>query len=106
MNQFTGQYLPNGAGAKSGLNKSILDAGWSIFIAMCEYKAANAGTVQVRTVDPKNTSRVCSACLKEGPHKDLRVRTHVCIDCGVVLDRDHNAALNIARLGRSHQAGA
>ena len=46
---------------------------------------------------------MCSACGKEGEHKDLSIRTHVCIYCGVVLDRDHNAALNILDrgLGRS-----
>ncbi len=96
-----GKYLPNGASAKAGLNKSITDAGWSTFITMCESKAANAGTVQVIRVNPKNTSQICSACLKKGPHKDLSERTHTCIHCGVVLDRDHNASLNILRLGLS-----
>jgi putative transposase len=98
-----GKYLPNGASAKAGLNKSILDAGWSTFITMCEYKAESAGTVQVVRVNPYKTSQICSACLKEGPHKDLSERTHTCIYCGVVLDRDVNAARNILRLGRSHQ---
>jgi putative transposase len=104
----TGEYLPNGAAAKGGLNKSILDAGWDQFVQYCVYKAANAGTL-VAFVDPRNTSQVCSACGKKGPHKDLSERTHTCIYCGVVLDRDENAALNIkdrwitSRLGRSHQ---
>lgn len=35
-----GKYLPNGASAKAGLNKSILDAGWGMFVAMTSYKAA------------------------------------------------------------------
>jgi IS605 OrfB family transposase len=92
-----GRYLPNGASAKSGLNKSIQDAGWANFIALVEHKAAWAG-VTVYKVDPKKTSQVCSACGKEGPHKDLRVRTHICVHCGVVLDRDHNAAV-VRRFG-------
>jgi putative transposase len=93
-----GKYLPNGASKKAGLNKSILDAGWGMFIAMCEYKAASAGT-QVLRVDPRNTSQVCSGCGVKGPHKDLSVRTHTCSSCGLVLDRDHNAALNILKRG-------
>jgi putative transposase len=103
QDEETGQFLPNGASSKAGLNKSVLDAGWSTFITLCESKAASAGTVQVIRVNPKNTSQICSACLKKGPHKDLCERTHTCVHCGVVLDRDHNAALNILRLGRSHQ---
>jgi putative transposase len=100
----TGEYLPNGAAAKGGLNKSILDAGWGQFVQYCVYKAAWAGT-SVAFVDPRNTSQVCSACGVKGPHKDLSERTHTCTSCGVVLDRDQNAALNIkARwLGRSLQ---
>jgi putative transposase len=97
-----GKYLPNGAAAKGGLNKSILDAGWGNFIELVKHKAEWAG-VTVMQVDPKKTSQMCSACGKEGEHKDLSVRTHVCIHCGVVLDRDHNAAVNILDrgLGRS-----
>jgi len=98
----SGKYLPNGAAAKGGLNKSILDAGWASFIELVKHKAEYAG-VTVYEVDPKKTSQMCSACGKEGEHKDLSVRTHVCIHCGVVLDRDHNAARNILDrgLGRS-----
>ena len=99
----TGQYLPNGASAKSGLNKSILDAGWSQFITFCQYKAAEAGTVQVVKVDPKYTSQVCSGC-GTVRKKTLSERWHSC-ECGCELDRDHNAAINIKKLwlGRSHQ---
>ncbi len=97
-----GKYLHNSAAAKGGLNKSILDAGWGTFIELVKHKAECAG-VTVSEVNPNKTSQICSACHKEGEHKDLSVRTHVCIHCGVVLDRDHNAALNIRDrgLGRS-----
>ncbi len=96
----TGKYLPNGASAKGGLNKSILDAGWGQFQQYCVSKAANAGR-HVLFVNPKYTSQVCSGCgtLKK---KDLSERWHSC-ECGIELDRDHNAALNILRLGRSRQ---
>jgi putative transposase len=97
-----GKYLPNGAAAKGGLNKSIHDAGWGSFIELVKHKAECAG-VTVMQVDPRKTSQICSACGKEGEHKDLSVRTHICTHCGVVLDRDHNAAINILDrgLGRS-----
>ena len=97
----TGKYLPNGASAKAGFNKSILDAGWSQFVMLCRYKAEEAGTVQIVLVDPKYTSQTCSGCgaVKK---KELSERWHSC-SCGCSLDRDHNAALNILRLGRSRQ---
>jgi putative transposase len=97
-----GKYLHNGASAKSGLNKSILDAGWGSFIELVKHKAEYAG-VTVYEVDPRKTSQICSACGEKGEHKDLSVRTHICVHCGVVLDRDHNAAINILDrgLGRS-----
>ncbi len=101
--EVNGNYLPNGAAAKGGLNKSILDAGWGTFIDLVKHKAAWAGAVTVLEVDPNKTSQICSACHKEGEHKDLSVRTHLCAHCGVVLDRDHNASINILDrgLGRS-----
>jgi putative transposase len=95
QDEETGAYLPNGASQKAGLNKSIRDAGWSTFVTMCQSKAACAGTVRVIKADPYKTSQVCSACHEEGPHKDLNERVHTCASCGLVLDRDVNAALNI-----------
>lgn len=67
---------------------------------MCQFKAEWAGTVQVIKVDPYKTSQVCSSCHKEGPHKDLSERVHTCEYCGVVLDRDINAAINILAVSR------
>jgi putative transposase len=97
-----GKYLPNGASAKAGLNKSIQDAGWGMFVDMVSFKAACAGRTLVK-VNSYKTSQICSACLQECPHKELDERTHICIHCGIVLDRDTNAARNILRLGRSQQ---
>ncbi|HLI05142.1 MAG TPA: transposase [Ktedonobacteraceae bacterium] len=89
-----GNSLPNGASPKAGLNKSIQDAGGGMFVEMVSYKAACAGRNVVK-VNPYKISQICSACLRECPHKELDERTHICIHCGVVLDRDTNAARNI-----------
>jgi putative transposase len=85
------------------LNKSILDAGWSTLVSMCRFKAECAGAVHVLTVDPRYTSQICSGC-GQVRRKELSERWHSC-ECGCELDRDHNAAINILRLGRS-QRGA
>lgn len=92
-----GQYLPNGASAKAGLSKSILDAGWRTFTEMVSVKAAWAGRMVI-LVNPFKTSQICSQCHKEGPHKDLAERIHRCAHCGVVVDRDTNAAINILQV--------
>ncbi len=96
-----GTYLPNGASAKSGLNKSIHDAGWGQFVGYCTYKAEDAGRTVVQ-VNPRYTSQACSGCgmVKK---KTLEERWHSCA-CGTELDRDHNAALNILRLGSNQQS--
>lgn len=99
-----GKYLPNGASAKAGLNKSINDAGWSSFTEMVKAKAECAGRTVI-FVNPKNTSQICSGCKKKGPHKDLSERIHICIHCGLALDRDTNAAINILELGYKHLSG-
>ncbi len=90
----TGKYLHNGASAKSGLSKSILDNGLGQFVQIVSCKAAWAGR-NVYKINPKNTSQICSACGKKGPKKHLSERVHTCTCCGVVLDRDTNAAINI-----------
>ena len=91
-----GKYLPNGQSAKSGLNKSINDAGWGQFLSILAYKAAKAGKAVVK-VKPHETSQVCSCCNRL-VKKDLSVRMHECL-CGLILDRDWNAAINIKRVG-------
>jgi putative transposase len=94
MDEETGQYLPNGAAAKGGLNKSLLDAGCGQFVQIVTSKAEWAGRT-IAKVNPKKTSQLCSGCGKAGPHKDLEDRVHVCPHCGLVMDRDENAAHNI-----------
>lgn len=96
-----GTYLPNGAAAKSGLNKSIQDAGWGQFQQFCVYKAERAGRT-VLFVNPRYTSQICSGCgaIRK---KTLEERWHSC-QCGTELDRDHNSALTILALGRRVQA--
>lgn len=78
------------------LAKSIQDAAWSQLIQFTTYKAVNAGKT-VRLVDPCGTSQRCSGC-QTVVAKDLSERVHHCA-CGLTLDRDHNAALNILSLG-------
>ena len=80
-----------------GLAKSIQDAAWSQFATCLSYKAAWAGRAFV-AVNPAYTSQDCSSC-GHRQHKTLAVRIHQCACCGLTLDRDHNAAVNILRLG-------
>lgn len=83
------------------LAKSISDAGWAQFRTILEGKAVYAGR-RVVAVPPAYTSQDCSGCGKRVP-KSLSVRTHVCPSCGLVLDRDENAAHNILRAGQARR---
>ena len=56
-----GTYEPNGAAAKSGLNRSINDAGWGIFLRILSGKAESAGR-EVIPVNPRHTSQRCAQC--------------------------------------------
>jgi putative transposase len=95
----SGHYEHNGASQKAGLNTSIHDAGWGHFLSILAFKAACAGK-RVEAVPPVYTSQECSGC-GERIAKGLSVRTHVCTNCGLILDRDANAAKNILWLGQS-----
>ncbi len=79
------------------LNKSIADVAWHQLAQFTAYKAADAGRLCLQ-VDPRNTSKMCSRCRSLVP-KTLKDRVHKCLHCGLVLDRDHNAAINILALG-------
>jgi len=77
--------------------KSISDAAWRMLVTTTSYKAESAGS-KVVLVDPRNTSQLCSRCGVKVP-KSLSDRVHECTQCGLVMDRDENAAINILRLG-------
>jgi putative transposase len=81
------------------LAQSISDAGWAQFRTILECKAAYAGK-RVVAVPPAYTSQDCSGCGERVP-KSLSVRTHICPDCGLVIDRDENAARNIQWAGQA-----
>lgn len=85
------------------LSKSISDAGWGNFLNILAYKAEEAGCRFVR-VDPKYTSVVCSGCGAAVP-KTLAVRVHRCPVCGLVIGRDHNAAINVLQKATAGTAG-
>lgn len=92
-----GNYIANGQSKKSGLNKSIADAGWAQFIDILSFKAESAGGKVIK-VNPKNTSQVCSNCLNVVP-KTLKERWHDCNRCNLSIDRDTNSAILIKKVG-------
>jgi putative transposase len=86
------------------LAKSIHDAAWNQFASLLAYKAAWAGRRYV-AVNPAYTSQDCSRCGQR--HKlTLADRTYHCLQCGLVLDRDLNASLNILSVGQHALASA
>jgi putative transposase len=95
-------YLPNGQAAKSGLNKSMLDAAHGQFVTVLKYVAWKLGKT-VLFVDPKGTSQHCGNCLNKVP-KELSERWHSC-RCGESLDRDENSAKLIKQIGLSSESG-
>jgi len=81
----------------SYLAKSIIDVSWNIFLQLLRYKAEEAG-VSVAEVDPKNTSQICSGCGNIADKKTLFTIIYKCPKCGLIMDRDKNAARNILNL--------
>ena len=86
------------------LAKSISDAGWGTFRLKLQSKAESAGK-QFTKVKPHYTSQKCSGCSEIVP-KSLSDRVHDCPHCGLVLDRDHNAAINIKKAAVALRGGA
>lgn len=85
-----------------GLHRSIADASWGTLIGMIAYKAVEAGT-WIIPIDPRGTSSTCSRCgLRR--RKALSERSHDC-SCGLLMGRDHNAAVNVLDRGMRSARG-
>jgi putative transposase len=83
--------------ARTRLAKSVHDAGWTAFVRVLEYKARLPGREFHRIGRFVPTSQTCPACgVTDGP-KPLHVRAWQCQRCGAWLDRDVNAAVNVAK---------
>jgi putative transposase len=93
-----GGYAPNGAAAKTGLNKSINDAGWGIFLRVLSAKAESAGRTVI-AVDPRHTSQRCAECGHTGARNRVSQAEFRCLACGQLAHADVNAAKNILRAG-------
>ena len=81
-----------------GNGKATLDNGYGMFLSMLEYKLNDRGKVLVRIDKWYPSSRICSECGSIHP-LPLYERTFRCPDCGLIMDRDLNAAVNIKREG-------
>ena len=98
-----GSFLPNGKAAKSGLNRSISDAGWGMLQSMILYKAESAGR-RVVIVDPRHTSQRCVVCDHVSRSNRVSQAVFRCERCGHADHADLNAAHNILRAGRAQLA--
>ena len=92
-----GSFLPNGAAAKAGLNKSILDAGWGCFLGILANKAESAGRIVI-PVDARNSSRTCPrpSCGHVSADNRPNQATFQCVQCGHTDNADRVGALNVA----------
>ena len=87
--------------AKSGLNKSILDQGWSMLVGMLEYKQQWRGGLLVK-VDPRYTSQTCSSCGHVAKENRLTQAKFSCVkSCGFSENADINASRNILAVGHT-----
>ncbi|WP_216866440.1 RNA-guided endonuclease InsQ/TnpB family protein [Mycolicibacterium goodii] len=101
-----GQFLPNGARAKSGLNRSISDAGWGQFVSILRAKAEDAGRTWIE-VNPRHTSDRCECCGHAAPENRVSQAEFVCQRCDHHAAADEHAARNILRAGLAlHAANA
>jgi putative transposase len=96
------RFLPNGAAAKTGLNRSISDAGWGQFVSILRAKAADAGRAVIE-VNPRHTSDRCEACGYQDKKNRITQAKFVCGACGHTAQADEHAARNILRAGLARQ---
>ena len=115
--EHPGRVLPNGGAAKTGLNRSISDAGWGQFLSILRAKAEDAGRIWIHpfhpagpavtgpaaargsAVNPRHTSDGCEACGHIAQENRVSQSEFVCRACGHAAQADEHAARNILRAG-------
>ena len=85
---------------KSGLNKSILDQGWSMVLTMLEYKQQWQGGLLIK-VNPRYTSQTCFECKHVAKENRRTQAKFECVECGYIANADVNAARNILAAGHA-----
>ena len=84
----------------SRLSRLIVDASWSKFVSMLEYKGEWYGRDIIKVPTYYPSSQLCSCCGYQNKEiKDLSIREWVCPKCGATHSRDHNASINILNKG-------
>jgi putative transposase len=94
-----------GGAYKRGLNRALADAALAEIRRMLAYKSRWYGCTLVEADRYYPSSKACSACGGRKPSLTLAERTYVCDHCGLMIDRDLNAAINLARLGDTQYTG-
>jgi putative transposase len=89
--------MANGGARKRGLNRAIANASLAQLLRQIDYKAAWYGARVVKAGRWHPSSKTCSGCGLVKAKLALSERTYACTGCGFVIDRDHNAAVNLAR---------
>jgi putative transposase len=98
-----GAFLPNGGSAKTGLNRSISDAGWGVFLRVLACAAERANRTVV-AVDPANTSQRCAECGHTAKGNRVNQAGFRCLACGHAAHADVNAARNVLGAGLALRA--
>ncbi len=92
-----------GGARKRGINRALADAALAEIRRMLVYKTRWYGAQLVEADRFYPSSKTCSTCGGRKPSLTLAERIFHCDGCGARIDRDHNAAINLARLGETHQ---
>jgi putative transposase len=95
-----GKYLRNGQSAKSGLNKSIQELSLNRFKEILKYKASWYDREVIEVDRWFASSKLCSGCGYKNKELTLKDREWICPECGLIHDRDINAAINIKQEGK------
>ena len=92
----------NMKGMSQALNfgKSVGDNGWGMFLRMLEYKLMFLGKQFLKIDKWFPSSKTCSKCGNVKKKLKLSERSYKCECCGIEIDRDYNAALNIKNIGK------